>query len=308
MNNPLIIVCGPTATGKTEFALKLAKERNGELVSADSRQIYKYLDIGTGKDLPPDTKYQIRNTELGIIDVNYSTGYYLIKNTPLWLYDVITPDQRFSAAEYAKIAREVVKDIWSRGKLPIVVGGTGFYIQALIDGIDTEGIPPNGELREKLGNLETKKLQELLQEKNFERWDKMNNSDRNNPRRLIRALEVSELQPHTIGDMRKQSITDNIQFIGLSIPREELFKKIDARVKQRVDQGIVQEIEHVLKKGYDWNSPGLQTIGYEEWQPHFEGKISKNEVIERWKLNEHNYARRQETWFKKDKRIRWLKK
>src|SRR3989344_1057873 len=112
MNNPLIVICGPTATGKTEYALKLAKEKNGELISADSRQIYKFLDIGTGKDLPPNTKYQIQNTGLKIARSNYQLGYYVVTGIPLWLYDVITPDQRFSAAVYAEIARIVINDIW----------------------------------------------------------------------------------------------------------------------------------------------------------------------------------------------------
>ncbi|KKR71513.1 MAG: tRNA delta(2)-isopentenylpyrophosphate transferase, tRNA dimethylallyltransferase [Microgenomates group bacterium GW2011_GWC1_41_8] len=309
MSNSLLVVCGPTATGKTEYALKLAKEKNGELVSADSRQIYKYLDIGTGKDLPQNTKYQILNTELGIADKNYSVGYYLVNNVPLWLYDVITPDQRFSAAEYARLARIVINDIWSRGKLPIVVGGTGFYIKALVGGIDTEGIPPNQNLRKKLEDCSTSQLQKTLHSLNPQKLQSMNHSDKNNPRRLVRAIEIEEykkLQPQTTGLNNSRQITNNVNFIGLNIQREELFKRIDERVEKRVEQGIIDEIKNVLKMGYGWDSPGLYTIGYKEWQPYFEGKETKEAVVQKWKFNEHSYARRQLTWFKKDKRIKWI--
>ncbi|MBI4137389.1 tRNA (adenosine(37)-N6)-dimethylallyltransferase MiaA [Candidatus Roizmanbacteria bacterium] len=308
-NKPLIVVCGPTATGKTDYALKLAKEKNGELVSADSRQIYKYLDIGTGKDLPPNSKYEDRSTNLEIKERNYSVGYYKVDNIPLWLYDIITPNKWFSAAEYARIARKVVEDIWSRGKLPIVVGGTGFYIKALVDGIGTEGIPPNPTLRKKLEHMSAEELQSTLTSLNPLKLSSMNESDRQNPRRLIRAIEIEEykkLQPQTISQNKKKIITNNIQFIGLNVPRDELYNRIDKRVEKRVEQGSVEEIKNVLKKGYDWSSPGLSTIGYKEWQPYFEKKETAEQAIQKWKFSEHAYARRQITWLKKDTRIQWL--
>lgn len=305
-NNPLIVICGPTATGKTEYALKLAREKNGELISADSRQIYKHLDIGTGKDLSKNSVFVDQTDLFEVENPGYNIGFYSIYGTPLWLYDVINPNQTFSASEYARIAREVIKDIWSRKKTPIVVGGTGFYIQALVDGIDTEGIPPNEELRKQFNNKTIEQLQKHLKELSPERLSEMNNSDRNNPRRLIRAIEVSELQPQTIRHDKENRITDNVEFIGLNFLREELFKRIDVRVEKRVQQGIVDEIKSLLEKGYDWNSPGLSSIGYKEWQPYFEGMATKEEVIERWKFNEYAYAKRQETWFKKDTRIKWI--
>ena len=137
----------------------------------------------------------------------------------------------------------------------------------------------------------------------------MNHSDKNNPRRLVRAIEIEEykkLQPQTTGLNNSRQITNNVNFIGLNIQREELFKRIDERVEKRVEQGIIDEIKNVLKMGYGWDSPGLYTIGYKEWQPYFEGKETKEAVVQKWKFNEHSYARRQLTWFKKDKRIKWI--
>lgn len=306
MNNSLIVICGPTATGKTDYALKLAREKNGELISSDSRQIYRHLDIGTGKDLPKDSVFIDQTDLFEVGNPEYSIGFHSVYGTPLWLYDVINPDQTFSASEYAKIAREVIQDIWSRRKTPIVVGGTGFYIQALVDGIDTEGIPPDEELRHTLDTKEVEELQELLKRKNPARWTTMNNSDRNNPRRLIRAIEVSELQPHIISQNGPKRITDDIRLIGLALTREQIQDRINSRIEKRLEQGLLTEIETVLKKGYKWTDPGLNTLGYKEWQLYFNKQDSKDAVIERWKLNEYNYAKRQETWFKKDKRITWI--
>ncbi|MCR4263983.1 MAG: tRNA (adenosine(37)-N6)-dimethylallyltransferase MiaA [Candidatus Roizmanbacteria bacterium] len=309
-NKPLIVICGPTATGKTEYALKLAKERNGEVVSADSRQVYKYLDIGTGKDLSQGSSYEDYSVKLGIKEKNYSVGYYSVNNIPLWLYDILKPDQRFSAAEYARIARLVIQDIWSRGKVPIVVGGTGFYIRALVDGVETEGVPPNLPLRKKLETKSVEELRDIFKSLNGSKLNAMNQSDRQNPRRLIRAVEVEEhnkLQPQTISQNQIKIITGNVHFIGLTLTREELYDRIDMRVEKRVQQGIVEEIKSLLIMGYGWNSPGLQTIGYKEWKPYFEKKETRDEVIQKWKLHEHSYARRQITWFKKDSRIQWTK-
>ena len=305
MNNPLIIVCGPTATGKTEYALKLAREKNGELVSADSRQIYKYLNIGTGKDLPPHSSLQYVNV-LKYSDLDptrFSVGYYPIEDTALWLYDVITPDQKFSAYEYARTARTVMQDVWNRGKTPILVGGTGLYIQAAVDGLD--GLAPaDWKLREKLGNYEIAKLQATLNSLNPLKFKSINQSDRNNPRRLIRAIEISSSTPSP--QHPRNTLTHEVRFIGLIAPREELYKRIDERVEKRIQQGMLDEIKSVLKMGYSWDDPGLNTIGYKQLRAYFENKESLEEAVQKWKFAEHEYARRQITWFKKDKRIEWV--
>lgn len=306
MNKPLIIICGSTATGKTDYALKIAKEQNGELVCADSRQIYKYLNIGTGKDIPKGSIFIDQTDLFELENPHYSIGFYEVNRVPLWLYDIVEPDKQFSAAEYARVAREVIKDIWSRRKTPIVVGGTGFYIKTLVDGIDTEGAGPNEELREQIKDYSVEQLQNTLKTLSPQKLSTMNPSDRQNPRRLIRQIELAQLQPQTISHKEHQQITDDITFIGLTLPKEELYKRIDERVEKRVQQGIVDEIKTVLKMGYDWSSPGLNALGYKEWKPYFEKTATQEEVVERWKLDEHQYAKRQLTWFKKDKRINWV--
>ena len=134
----LLLICGPTATGKTHLALDLAKKFNGELISADSRQVYKGLDIGTGKDLPVNSKFQMENDKL---------GFYSINGVKVWGYDLVEPKREFSVAQYIKIANDIIKNIWERGKLPILIGGTGFYIQGIVDGIPRAQIPINNKLR-----------------------------------------------------------------------------------------------------------------------------------------------------------------
>jgi tRNA dimethylallyltransferase len=317
MNN-LLVICGPTATGKTALAINLAKKFNGELVSADSRQVYRGMDIGTGKDLLVNSKFQIPPPQAGqanskqIPNSKFQIGYYFLEGIPLWLYDVVEPNYRFSVADYVKCAEVVIKDIWQRGKLPILVGGTGFYIKALIDGIETLGVPPDWELREKLGSLEIRKLREILKKVDSKRLEKMNESDRNNPRRLIRAIEIAgKIQNSKFQIPNKFQISNlnikNILFIGLRASCEVLYERIDRRVEERVKQGIIEEIKKLIERGYNWENSVLgETIGYKEWRLFFERKASEKEIIKLWKFAEHAYARRQMTWFKKDKRIHWF--
>jgi tRNA dimethylallyltransferase len=306
MINRLLVICGPTATGKTALGMELAKKFNGELVSADARQVYKGMDIGTGKDLP---KFSIFNFQFSID--KKQIGYFLLEEIPVWLYDVVEPDYRFNVADYAECASRVIQDIWQRKKLPILVGGTGFYIKALIDGIETLGVPPDWELREKLRNLEIKKLREILKEIAPERLEKMNESDRNNPRRLIRAIEIvknSKFQiPNSKQIQNSKFKIQNVLFVGLKAPYKVLYERIDRRVEERVRQGIIEEIQKLIKKGYNWENSAIgMTIGYREWEKYFKSFKLKEEVIQRWKFAEHAYARRQMTWFKKDKRIHWF--
>jgi tRNA dimethylallyltransferase len=306
--NSLIVVCGPTATGKTDYALRLAQEKNGELVSADSRQLYKYLSIGTGKDIPQNSKLETRNSKLKIESKKYTVGYYKVNNIPLWLYDVISPDQQCSAFDYAQLARMVIKDIWQREKLPVLVGGTGLYVKAVVDGFTTN-ISPDWNLRKKLEHHTITELQHHLSFLNAERLITMNQSDINNPRRLIRAIEIEKgkkLHTKKSGQKHNETITNMVSFIGLKCPNIELYRRIDKRVDNRIQQGVLSEIESVLKRGYSWNDPGLTTIGYKQVRAYFEKKETLEEVAQKWKFAEHAYARRQMTWFKKDKRIQWV--
>ena len=284
----LLVICGPTATGKTGLAIELAKRFKGEIVSADSRQVYQGMDIGTGKDI----------------------NKFSIKKVPVWLLDVIKPDQEFSVAHFQKIASKIVKDIWQRNKLPIVAGGTGLYIKSLIEQIDTINIPPNKKLRIDLQDKTIKQLQERLKRLDSRRWRKMNNSDRQNPRRLIRAIEIGSVNQKSKARNPKHKVKfkiDSLLIIGLKTrDLKSLYERIDKRVEKRIKHGTEKEVKNLVKK-YSWNKSVLgTTIGYKEWKDYFEGKIDLAKLIQRWKFAEHAYARRQLTWFKKQPKITWF--
>ena len=276
----LLVVCGPTATGKTDLALKMANLFNGELISADSRQVYKHMDIGTGKDLE----------RVGII----------------YGYDIALPWQEYSVAQYLEYAKKAVKKIWSSNKLPILVGGTGLYIKAVIDGIETANIPRNKLLRQSLEKKDVSELYDILASDDPVRAANMNSSDRKNPRRLIRAIEI------TIGTMDSKKVKSikglaaNTLFIGLTAPKDFLNKRISGRVEKRIDQGVEREIEFLLKHGVTWDMQSMNSLGYKQFKEHFEEGKSIDEVISEWIREEGKYAKRQMTWFKKDKRVKWF--
>jgi len=275
----LIIISGPTATGKTDLAIKLAKKYNSELISADSRQIYTGMDIGTGKDKP--------------------------KNIPIHLIDIITPDQSFSVAQYQKLAFQKIAEIYQKNKLPIIVGGTGQYIDAIVNPNKlTYSIKPNKFLRYFLNKLPTPTLQKIykiLDKKNF---NSLNNSEKHNPHRLIRKIEIKLFAKDEDSRLKTEDCRlkteDCFDFLHLSLtsPNSYLYSRIDTRVKKRLDLGLLKEIKNILKK-YSWNSPGLNTLSYKEFRPYFSKKSSLNQSISKWTFDEHAYARRQKTWFKK---------
>ncbi|MFZ5365979.1 MAG: tRNA (adenosine(37)-N6)-dimethylallyltransferase MiaA [Patescibacteria group bacterium] len=301
-NQKLLVVCGPTATGKTSLGIRLAKQFNGEIVSADSRQVYVGMDIGTGKDLPANAKLKIKNGQI--------LKPYRFDEIPVWMLDVVTPAQEFSVADYVNLAWKVISDIWKRKKLPIVVGGTGFYIKGVVNGIETLGVPPDWELRKKLKYEDIKILSEKLKKLDVERWNRMNESDRRNPRRLIRAIEIAQSRglyhcTRTIVQKRE------VLFVGLTTSYRVLYQRIDKRVEERIKMGVEDEIKKLLGMGYSFDNSVLgTTIGYKEWKDYIEHKTlnpeeEKEKIIQRWKYNEHNYARRQMTWFRRDSRIHW---
>jgi tRNA dimethylallyltransferase len=172
MLRKLLVICGPTATGKTKLAYKLANKLKGEIVSADSRQVYKEMDIGTGKGVYKNSKFKIKNSKLGVC--------YIISGTPLWGYDLSRPDEKFSVSQYFNLAKPIISDIWRRGKLPIIVGGSGSYIKALIDGFSTINVPPDEQLRKKLRSKSVDELFELLKYIDAGRAGKMNRLSRKN--------------------------------------------------------------------------------------------------------------------------------
>ncbi|MCJ7826192.1 tRNA (adenosine(37)-N6)-dimethylallyltransferase MiaA, partial [Patescibacteria group bacterium] len=278
--NKLLIVCGPTATGKTTLAVQLAKKFNGELVSADSRQIYKEMDIGTGKDIFRRSKIKDKRLKIKIKNQIYELIPYDMDGIPLWLYDVVNPDEEFSVAHYQHIATSVIENIRKRGKLPIVVGGTGLYIKSLLFPIETSHIPPNKQLRKTLERYSLEDLQKRLQKEDSLTWDLMNLSDRQNPRRLIRKIEIAlykkdrktsdnktSLHQCFGGQaVRAKKIEEDILLIGLTASYPVLYQRIDERVEKRVRQGIVGEVKSLLGKGYSWDLPSMNTFGYKEWK------------------------------------------
>lgn len=290
----LLIISGPTATGKTSLGVNLAKKFNGELVSADSRQVYVGMDLSTGKDLPQEAKSK--------------EGHYLFDNVPVWMLDVVKPNEEFSVADYVDLASKVIDGISQRNKLPIIVGGTGFYIKALIDGIDTLGIPPDWDLRKQLSLKSIAELFEMLSRINSEKSASMNTSDKQNPRRLIRAIEVS-LNKSNITPQNPAfyfSLPTSCLFIGLSADYKFLYDRVDKRIEEQVKLGAEKEINKLIEDGYTWDLPAMSAMGYGVWRPYFENKQTKEQVIEKWKFSEHAYCRRQMTWFKKDTRIKWF--
>jgi tRNA dimethylallyltransferase len=284
MTNTLLIICGPTATGKTKLAATLAKLLDAELVSADSRQVYRNMDIGTGKD---------KADAMGV---------------PLHLIDVVDPDEDFSVSHYAQLAHRAIADIRTRGKLPIVVGGTGLYIQAVIQPQDSIHIPPNESLRKELSSLDLSVLQNRLRVLASDVFERMNESDRKNPRRLIRKIEIlsSTKKPHA-----KISPPAQIYTVGLTAPNEFLYERIDARVDARVEQGVLEEVRALRAKGYGWELPSMSGLGYQQWKKYIEEPAADQEkllpeIIAQWKFDEHAYARRQMTWFRKMPHVQWF--
>jgi tRNA dimethylallyltransferase len=246
----LLVITGPTATGKTALGLEMAEKFNGEILSADSRQVYKYMDIGTGKALD--------HFEWGI--------------------NLVEPDKQFSVSDWVNYANKVLKDIWNRGKLPIIVGGTGQYIKELLRPSETLHIPPNEQLRNKLLSYSVIKLQKELQRVDKNKWELMNNSDRNNPRRLVRAIEIAKVDLH---GLVTDSTNPDYLVIGLTAPLEFLQGRIKKRVDDRLAAGMGKERE-LLKK---YSLP--RTLGY------------NNETAKEWEIAEFAYAKRQLDYMEK---------
>ena len=274
----MIIITGQTATGKTKLALELAQKHNGELINFDSRQIYKYLDIITGKDIP---------------------------KTIIWLYDVVTPDQYFSSFDFVKHVTPIIKDIKKRGKTPILVGGTYLYLKHFLYGID-DSVPPDFKLREKLNNKSVKELQDILKKLSLQSFNRLNNSDVNNPRRLIRKIEITTNPKGTILIRSVLKRTDPVVFIGLRYKnKSKLRQVIKKRVEKRLNNGAVEEVEKLLKVGYKETDPGLKTIGYQQIIKYLNKELTKEKAIDDWVNKEVQYAKRQLTFMKKDKNISW---
>lgn len=276
MFNKLLVISGPTATGKTDLAVKITQKYSGELVSGDSCQIYKGMDIGTGKDQPSDT--------------------------PIHLIDLITPDQKFSVANFQKIGLKTIKEIQSRNKLPILVGCSGFYIDSIINpNYTTFSVKPNKAWRFFSRILSVKTLQKIFQLLDIDAFSKLNHSDINNHYRLTRKIEIvlSKISPFHQREMSCDNKAEgfNLLHISLTAPMDFLYQRIDARVQKRIDIGFLNEIKKLLKK-YKWSDPGFQIAAYQCLRPYFEKKSDLSSCLKSWSYAEHSDARRQSCWFK----------
>jgi tRNA dimethylallyltransferase len=280
----LIVILGPTASGKTDLSLKLAKKFKGEIVNADSRQIYRGMNIGTGK----------------VVDKN-GVKHYLL--------DIVNPDEEFTLADYKKQAVVAIRDILKRGKVPLLVGGTGLYIQAIVDNLEIPAVPPNKKLRAQF-EKEIKKSGALV--KWYKKLLKLDPGaakvvDAKNPRRIIRALEVCLATGKPFSKLREKGepLFDVLQ-IGINLPRQKLYENIDQRVEQMIKDDLVGETKKLLKK-YKSDLPSMSGIGYREVGDYLNGVYGISEAAQRIKFRTHAYARRQMTWFRRDKRIKWIK-
>jgi tRNA dimethylallyltransferase len=310
----IYVVTGQTATGKTDYALELAQKHNGEMINFDARQIYKELDIVTGKDINHGVFNPVETIN------GFDIGYYSIQlengSTKIWLYDILTPDKTFSSIEYANLGLHVIKKIVDAGKTPIIVGGTYFYLMHLLYNAPDFDTSINWDKRNELEDKSVEELQKLLQEKNLAAYEGMNNSDRNNPRRLIRRIEVLDTvdpESFTSSQIRKDiSLGKKLQIEDIKISitgfyredRDKTRTVIEKRVLKRIEQGAIDETRHLLTK-YLPSSPGLKSIGYPQIIEYLEKHTTKEQLIEDWIKKEYQYAKRQYTFMKTDNNISW---
>lgn len=284
--NDVIIIVGPTAVGKTSLSLQIAEQLDSEIVSADSRQIYKLMDIGTAKPTPEEQRQVVHH----FIDNKF-------------------PDEYYSAGQYARDARAVIDSLREKGQLPLVVGGSGLYIRALVDGffadeIADEAVKENLKMDEQEKSLtflyrKLAKVDPLLAQK-------IHPNDR---QRIIRALEVWEVSGKPLSEFQqkpKNPAEFNPVYIGLTMDREQLYHRIERRVDDMLDQGFVDEVRRIAALGYSKDLSALQTVGYKEVFQYLYKEINYERMVELIKQKTRNYAKRQFTWFKKEKRINWF--
>ena len=285
--NKVIVICGPTASGKTALSIELAKQINGEIVSCDSMQIYKDMDIGTAK--PTTEEMQ------GI--KHYLIGY-------------VSPEERYSVADYKIDAKKAIKEIIEKGKMPIVVGGTGLYLDSLIYEIEYQDIKLDEEYRKKLEKeVEEKGLKELYEKAKQIDEKAIEKISPNDKKRILRILEIYHATGKTKTqqemESRKKEVEYDYKVYALDWDRQKLYDRINKRVDMMIKQGLIEEVKQILNK-YDTFPTAMQGLGYKEVVEYLEGKLTKEEMIEKIKMETRRYAKRQLTWFRKNKQTIWL--
>lgn len=302
----ILVILGPTATGKTDLALYLAEKLNGEIVSCDSRQVYKRLDIGTGKI--PAIESRIKNYESSI---RKERSWWEIDGIRVWMYDVVSPKIQYTVADYVKHAFGVVKEVRERGKLPIVVGGTGLYLKALLYGLSNLSVPVDRNLRKELEQLTVTQLQERLKKISLVKWEKMNYSDQQNPRRLVRVIELEVGKGGESGLVDKGLAKEfKILKIGLTASKEILYQRSDERVVSRIKQGMIEEAEKLNKVGLSLKRMRQLGLEYGVLADYLENKTldiwGNQGLIQIMQNKIHRFIRHQLTWFKKERNINWF--
>lgn len=282
---PLIVLLGPTAVGKTELSLSLCRQFAGEIVCADSRQIYRHMDIGTAKPTPEEQQ-----------------------QAPHHLFDIRNPDEPISLAQYQQLAFETIDAIQQRGRIPFLVGGSALYLRAVVQGLRIPEAPPNPALRQELENIAATAGWPPL----FERLQQLDPAtaatiDRQNARRLIRALEIVITTGKSKSELEGSDPPPyRVLQIGLDRPRDILYDRIDRRVEQMVAQGLIEETANLLAMGYAQNLPAMSSLGYREMGAFLRGEMSKEAAIERIQIETHRFVRHQYTWFRKMEHIHWF--
>ncbi|OHA26107.1 MAG: tRNA (adenosine(37)-N6)-dimethylallyltransferase MiaA [Candidatus Taylorbacteria bacterium RIFCSPHIGHO2_02_FULL_46_13] len=278
MKQKIVVVVGSTAVGKSALAVRLARTFNGEIISADSRQVYRGLNIGTGK-----------------------ITHHEMQGVSHHLLDVTNPKKQFSVVRYIVPAEKTIADISSRGKIPIICGGTGFYISALVDGIVLPDVPANPDLRTRLKKKTPSELFQILQKLDPRRAKEI---DKYNARRIIRAIEIAE----ALGNVPKLSALRryNPLFIGITLAPQELQKRIRVRLFKRMQQDMVAEAKRLHIGGLSWKRMDELGLEYRYLALHLQGKLTRAEMLKKLNTEIWHYAKRQMTWFKRDKRIKWF--
>lgn len=286
MKEKIVVIVGPTAVGKTKISVELAKRLNGEIISGDSMQVYKQMDIGTAK---------IKKEEMNGI--------------PHYLIDILEPTEPFSVAAFQERVQPLITTINQKGKLPFLVGGTGLYVNAVIQNYQFANVPSDPAYRQELETYAEKYGEKALHQmlKTMDE-DSYNTIHPNNVRRVIRALEVFHVTKKPIGEYQKeQEVTSPYEFVmvGLSMERTALYDRINKRVDQMIEEGLIDEARRLYAAGIK-NCQSVQAIGYKEIYEYIEGKTTKEEAIEKLKQNSRRYAKRQFTWFRNKADVNWF--
>ncbi|MEJ2211696.1 MAG: tRNA (adenosine(37)-N6)-dimethylallyltransferase MiaA [Anaerolineae bacterium] len=283
---PLIAIVGPTAVGKTPLSIRLAEALDGEIVSADSRQVYRGMDIGTAKATPEERA-----------------------RVPHHLLDILDPDQPLSLAEFQEMAYGAIDGILARGRVPFLVGGTGQYIMAVVEGWKIPRVPPDEDLRRDLYRQAEEEGAETLHARLADLDpDAAGRIDARNVRRVVRALEVCLLTGRPISEQQGKSPPPyQVLIVGLSLPRPCLYERIDERVERMIQAGLEQEVRRLLIAGYGFDLPAMSGVGYGQFAPYLAGEASLEDVVARIKHSTHRFVRHQANWFRPDDaRIHWF--